>query len=59
MIDLVTSTLPHPMDGADIMRFKREAFLAILNEEQDRLTADPALVSNIRFEVMERMSVGD
>jgi hypothetical protein len=32
--------------------FKREAFLAILDEEEARLVADPGLVRGIRAEVM-------
>lgn len=52
MIDLVASTI----DGfaeADLAAFKRRAFLAILDEEQDRLLADPALVPRIRREISE------
>lgn len=53
MIDLVASSLPPGMalDEADLARFKREAFLAVLDEEQHRLKADPGLVPGIRAEV--------
>jgi hypothetical protein len=59
MIDLVTSTLDKAMAPDEIARFKREAFLVILGEEEPRLKADPALVQTIRTEVTDRMSSGD
>ncbi len=53
MIDLVASTLPG--DAAlppDVLAAtKRDAFLAILTEEEGRLTADPRLVAGIRDEI--------
>ena len=54
MIDLVASALP---DGAalapeELARFKREAFLAILAEEEERLKVDLKLVPGIREEVL-------
>jgi hypothetical protein len=36
-------------------QFKREAFLAILAEEESRLMADPGLIPGIRAEVMRMM----
>jgi hypothetical protein len=56
MIDLVVSTLPDnaTMSAEEMQAFKREAFLAILDEEQTRLKADPQLVRGIRAEVMGR-----
>ena len=53
MIDLVASALPGgaPFDIAELKDIKREAFLAILDEEEGRLMADPALVPGIRGEV--------
>ncbi len=51
MVDLVCSTLPVPLSTDDISQFKRRLFLAILDEEEARLTADPALVSALRAEV--------
>ncbi|WP_209347613.1 patatin-like protein [Pontixanthobacter sp. CEM42] len=56
MIDLVCSTLEHPLPDAACARFKRQAFLAILDEEEDRLTADPDLLVTIRKEVLDRLS---
>ncbi len=50
MIDLVCSTLEKFDEGA-CAEFKRRAFLAILDEEEERLTADPRLVPGIRAEV--------
>ena len=54
MIDLVASALPEgTVLGADVMAgFKRDAFLAILDEEEGRLMADPGLVAGIRAEVL-------
>ncbi len=57
MIDLVASALPDNATlSADHMRtFKREAFLAILAEEEERLLADPGLVPGIRAEVLAKV----
>jgi len=54
MIDLVASTLPSGMvlEEAELARFKREAFLAVLDEEEGRLKADPRLVPGIRAEIL-------
>ncbi len=50
MIDLVASTIDD-FGEADLAAFKRRAFLAILDEEARRCTADPNLVAGIRREV--------
>lgn len=50
-IDLIASTLDEPLDDATMRQFKREAFLAILDEEQDRLHAEPGMVAKVRAEV--------
>lgn len=50
MIDLVASTVEDFSD-ADRAAFKREAFLAILDEEEPRLTADPAMLRRLRCEI--------
>lgn len=57
MIDLVASTLPHGalLNPHEIQRFKREAFLAILDEEEGRLKADPGMVGALRKEVLRTM----
>ncbi len=54
MIDLVASALPDNMTlSADgLHAFKRDAFLAILDEEEGVLTADAGLVAGIRAEVL-------
>ena len=54
MIDLIASTLPEgaPFDPGELAALKRDAFLAVLDEEEDRLRADPALVPGIRAEVL-------
>jgi hypothetical protein len=53
MIDLVASALPDGMivDPVELAALKREAFLAVLDEEEPRLLADPGLVPGIRAEV--------
>ena len=51
MIDLVASTVEGFSDS-DMAAFKRRAFLAVLDEEAGRLTADPALIDRIRGEVL-------
>lgn len=54
MIDLIASALPDTQALAEeeLQAFKHEAFLAILDEEEGRLNADPALVPRIRAEVL-------
>jgi patatin-related protein len=54
VMDMIASTLSpeHAMPGAELLEFKRRAFLAILDEEQDRLRADPGLIAHIRREVL-------
>lgn len=56
MIDLVCSTLDEGADGGVIADFKRRIFLAILDEEEDRLKEDPHLVAGIRQEVLNKLS---
>jgi patatin-related protein len=55
MVDLLASALPEGTRFApeDLQAFKREAFLAILEEEEDRLKVDPRLVPGIREEVLK------
>lgn len=55
MVDLVLSTLTDPMPDSEITRFKRELFLAILAEEETRLTTDPKLIPGLRSEVISRL----
>jgi patatin-related protein len=50
MIDLVASTVDG-FDESELAALKRKAFLAILDEEKSRCTADPGLVDGIRREV--------
>ena len=56
MIDLVVSAIPESEtpDAVEIARFKHEAFLAILDEEQGRLVTDPALIPGLRAEVLSK-----
>jgi patatin-related protein len=55
MIDLVVSTLEQPLSAEAVTRHKRAAFLAILDEERKRLTADSGLIARVREEVIARM----
>ncbi|MGB7374623.1 patatin-like protein [Pontixanthobacter sp.] len=55
MIDLVCSTTDSLMHDDEITRFKRHAFLAILDEEEERLEADPGLLPTIRNEILQRL----
>ncbi len=55
MIDLICSTVDPPMADAPCRNFKRLAFLAILDEEEKRLSADPALLERIRGEIADRL----
>ena len=50
MIDLVASALPRGMmlDPAELARFKHDAFLAVLDQEEPHLKADPGLVPGVR-----------
>jgi patatin-related protein len=54
VMDMIASTLPaeHAMGPGELLGFKRRAFLAILDEEEERLSADPGLVEEIRREVL-------
>ena len=56
MIDLVASALPADQTIApDLLSgLKRDAFLAILDEEESRLRADPRLAPTIREEILGR-----
>lgn len=55
MIDLVCSTAEEPFPDQECLRFKRQVFLAILDEEESRLKANPQLLTTIRGEVLERL----
>jgi patatin-related protein len=56
MIDLVASALPadEALPAEQLADFKRAAFLAILDEEEERLKVDPGLVPGLRAEVLGR-----
>lgn len=51
MVDLVCSTLDREPNDSEIAVFKREMFLAILDEEESRLTADRSLLERVRSEL--------
>ncbi|HEX7710191.1 MAG TPA: patatin-like protein [Sphingomonadaceae bacterium] len=55
MADLICSSADGETDPAELAGFKRELFLAILDEEEGRLREDPMLVPNLRKEVLARM----
>ncbi len=52
MVDLIVSTVEEPLDGGTVAAFKRDAFLAVLDEEEPRLQTEPGLVASIRAEVL-------
>jgi hypothetical protein len=58
MIDLVVSALPDnaALSAEALRTFKRNAFLAILAEEDGKLLADPGLVARLRQEVTEKLA---
>jgi len=58
MIDIIASAVEPPLDPALLASFKRAAFLAILDEEEPLLTADPGLVPGLRAEVLAVMGAG-
>lgn len=58
MIDLVCSTLDTPLPDDTCMNFKREAFLAILDEEAGAGRCRKGLVFRLREEVEERLGSG-
>ena len=51
MIDLLASAVEEPLADESIAAFKHEAFAAILDEEDGRLTAEPELVPGLRAEI--------
>lgn len=53
MIDLIASALPESetVDPTVLRRFKREAFDAILDEEDGKLMAEPGLIPALRAEI--------
>ncbi len=56
MIDLLCSTVDKPLDDNSISGFKRDAFHAILDEEQDGSRCSQRLIDEIRGEVSERLA---
>lgn len=53
LIDIIASTLPasNAIPAATLAEFKRQAFLAICDEEATMLTTDPGLVPGVRREI--------
>jgi hypothetical protein len=53
LIDIVVSTMASParLAAGRVSAIKRRAFLAILDEEEPRLTAIPALIASLRTEL--------
>lgn len=58
MVDLAWSAVEGEIDAQDMAACKRRIFLAILDEEESRLTADKSLIPSIRAEVLERLTGG-
>ncbi|MCW1381664.1 patatin-like protein [Novosphingobium sp. KCTC 2891] len=57
-VDLIASTARPALDPGVVRRFKRDAFLAVLNEEKARLVAEPGLVESIENEVRTAFAAG-
>ncbi|RPF70283.1 patatin-like protein [Aurantiacibacter spongiae] len=55
MIDLVCSTVPGGFDANECLSIKRDIFLAICDEEDERLLCEPELVDAIRQEVRAKL----
>ncbi len=55
MIDLICSTVQTDLHLAASQRFKRDAFIAILDEEEGRLTTSHNLIATIRQEIDIRL----
>lgn len=55
MIDLVCSTVPGGYDHAQCLAVKRDAFLAICDEEEARDNCDAGLVSALRQEIIDKL----
>ena len=55
MVDLVCSTVPEGVGTADYARYKRDLFLAIVEEERERLKADPGMLDKVEREIRERL----
>lgn len=55
MIDLVASTVDGGMDPAIIRKAKRDAFLAVLDEESDAARCKTELVDQLRREVKDKL----
>ena len=58
MADLLSSTLDGGLPIEVLSQLKRDLFLAVLEEERERLTADPRLIPTIREEVLATMPLG-
>ena len=55
MVDLICSTLDSEMNPMHCIRFKRDAFLAILDEELDAARIKPELLVSLRDEVVAQL----
>ena len=55
MIDLVCSTAPSDMTEKDCRSFKRDAFLAVLDEEDERDLCNKRLVASLREEILAKL----
>ena len=51
LVDITVSTSPKRLRPGRVAAIKRRIFLAILDEEQPRLTAIPALIASLRAEI--------
>jgi len=57
-VDLIASTAEPPLPPGMIRQFKRDVFLAILEEEKPRLVAEPGMVEGVIAEVNAMFAEG-
>jgi patatin-related protein len=55
LVDILVSALPEsaPMDAATTLAFKKKAFIAILDQEEKRLTQVKPLIATLRAEIAQ------
>lgn len=56
MVDFICSTAEKPVPESVLRKFKREAFVAILDEEEQRLSCSAGLLAQIRQEIADQLS---
>ena len=55
MVDLICSTVPSGFEHSKCLSYKRDAFLAICDEEQERGLCNADLVEGLREEILQKL----